>query len=112
MITKTNDLTCLTCARTGEKNNFYFFGATILTCLSDLAQVYTVSMANLRGSFSILQGSFWHFGGEIALSPRVFFSPDWCTIGTPLVHHWYTIDWYTMIGTPLVHHSISSITGQ
>merc|ERR1712002_308859 len=50
-----------------------FWGAPFSTCPSDLAQVYTVSMGNFGGSFSIIQCSFWHFGGEFAPSPRVFF---------------------------------------
>ena len=32
----------------------------------------------LRGSFLIFEGSFLHFGGEIAPSPRVIFSPTTC----------------------------------
>ena len=39
-----------------------------------------VSMGIFRGYFFNFQGSFKHFGGEFALSPRVFFSLTFCLV--------------------------------
>ena len=50
------------------KNILYFWGAIFLMCLSDLAQVSTVSM----GYFG---SSFWHFRGQNCPEPLCISDP-------------------------------------
>ena len=73
----TNGLAIVSHALTGQKFNFYFRGLLFTSHWLNLQHwtgFYIAVYGNFQGLFFIFEGSFLHFGGEIAQSPSVIFS--------------------------------------